>query len=135
MCSFADFDYKSFRKDVEEALSEVSKKYGLDIKAGKVTYDTHEFTCQLKCEKAGADAKLEKFKEEMKLMEFTGFKFEESDLGKELVLPVGKTKTAKFTIIGLKPGNKYNVELKRDNGQIYGYTASAVLKALGRPVA
>ena len=128
-------DFKAFRKDAEEALKGVAEKYGLEIKTGNIKYDSNEFTCQLKCAKAGKDAKLEKFREGLKYMKLYGFDFKEEDLGKVIELPVGKVKTAKFTITGLKPGNKYNVEVKRENGSEYGFTASAVLKALGREVA
>ncbi len=120
-------DFKAFRKDAESALEELGKRYGLDIKAGNISYDSTEFKMQLICTRADVDVERIKFDENVRYM--TGFTSD--DYGRVVEIRSGRS-SHKYTIKGFKPGNKYSVLLTREDGAEYGYTAEAVLAALGR---
>ena len=120
-------DFKAFRRDAEEALEELGKRYGLNIKAGNISYDNTEFKMQLICTRADVDVERLKFDENVRYM--TGFTAD--DYGRVVEIKSGRS-SHKYTIKGFKPGNKYNVLLTREDGAEYGYTAEAVLAALGR---
>ena len=118
-------DFKAFRKDVEAALSEVSKKYGINIASGNIRYDETSFTMQLKCERADMDVAKQNFISNLRYMKYLGF--EEDDYLRAISIDGNN-----YTITGFKPGNKYNVCLERADGKGYAFTSDAVLLALGR---
>ncbi len=116
-------DMKKFRKDVEKALSDVAKQYGVSIEAGNIRYSSNDLTLQLKATRSDKDVQKEKFLSTVNFM--PGFAADDY---------LRKVKIDKHTFIinGFKPGNKYDVELTRDDGKMYVYTSASVLAALGR---
>ena len=128
MGSMKDYvDFKAFRNDVEAALGDVAKKYGVSIKAADIRYDEAEFSLKLNVQRADVDVEKIKFDENVRYM--TGFTTD--DYGRIVEIRSGRS-SHKYTIKGFKPGNKYSVLLTREDGAEYGYTAEAVLAALGR---
>ncbi len=121
-------DFEAFRKDVENALQNVAKDYGLCIGTGNIRYDATSFTMQLKCERADVDVSKIRFDADLQYMKYAGF--EADDYRREVTID-GK----EFVITGFKPGNKYDVCLERKDGKQYAYTSRAVLLALGRKTA
>ncbi len=122
-------DFKRFRDDVVKALNEVSKTYGLEIKAGNISYDENSFSMKLNCTRTDRDVNKSNFENNLKYMNLSGFSFEPDDYGR-----IVNIKGRSYTICGFKPGNKYNVILQRDDGAEYGFTARDILKELGRNV-
>lgn len=112
-------NFEAFRKDTENALKELQTKYGVEIKAGNIRYDETSFTMQLKVTRADVDVQKQEFMNNLLYMKAYGFS--EDDYLAEF-----RDKNRTCTIIGFKPGNKYNVVVEADNGRKYGYTADAV---------
>ena len=112
-------NFEAFRKDTENALKELQTKYGVEIKAGNIRYDETSFTMQLKVTRADVDVQKQDFMNSLLYMKAYGFT--EDDYLAEF-----RDKTRTCTIIGFKPGNKYNVVVEADNGRKYSYTADAV---------
>lgn len=114
-------DFGSFRKDVVEALADVEKKYGVKLDTGNITYDSNSLTLQLKAARTDKDVQKEEFLQAVRYMPM----FTADDYMKKVVI-----NKRTFTITGLKPGNKYNVVLTRDDGKVYNYVVTAVIDAL-----
>ena len=112
-------NFNNFRKDAEEALEKLQKKYGVEISAGNIRYNETSFTMQLKVTRADVDIQKQDFMNNLLYMRAYGFS--EDDYLAEF-----RDKTRTCTIIGFKPGNKYNVVVEADNGRKYSYTADAV---------
>lgn len=117
-------DFKAFRKDVEKALAEISKQYGLNIHAGNITYDTTHFDLKLNCTRNDVNVEKINFNNQLLYMRFYGFT--EDDYQKEYVAG-----TKRYKIIGFKPGNKYDV-ICRCGDKEYCCTHDSVLKAIGK---
>lgn len=115
-------DFKEFRKDVEEALKDVAEKYGISIKAADISYDSTTVDLKLKCERTDIDVQKAKFEEGVTYMECYGFKKE--DYKKPFSI-----KNKNYTLIGFKPGNKYDV-IARCGDSEYAICHSAVIEAL-----
>lgn len=65
--------FEAFRKDVEDALNEVAKKYEVQLKTGKIKYGEYDFTMELKSTKINEDKDIqqEKFNQVCALYGFT----------------------------------------------------------------
>ncbi len=118
-------NFMKFRNDVEEALADIAKQYGLNIKAGNISYDENEFKLQLKCERSDIDVTKTKFAQDLLYMKRFGFT--EDDYKREVVIS-----NKKHIITGFKPGNKYDVCTEREDGKKYAHVHTAVIEALGR---
>ncbi len=116
-------DFKAFSKDVEKALAPLAKKYGLDIKPGSISYGNCNFTMKLQATRTDMDVQMIEFGQNVRYM--PGFTAD------DYLISVNIEKKS-YILIGFKPGNKYSVLLKRDDGKEYLFTSSVVLKALGR---
>lgn len=83
---FNKSNFEAFRKDVEAALKEVSKKYEVEIKTGKIKYSEYDFTMEIKSVKINEDVNIqqEKFNQVCYLYNFTPdqYKVEFSSNGK-----------------------------------------------------
>ena len=120
-------DFNAFRKDVEDALEGLTKKYGVSIRATDIRYDEAEFSLKLKVQRADVDVEKLKFENDVRYM--TGFTAD--DYCRQVEIKNGK-KSSKYVIKGFKPGNKYSVCVEREDGASYAFTAEAVLSSLGR---
>lgn len=118
-------DFKAFRKDLDKAMEEVAKKYGITLKSGNISYDENTFSVKVMAERADVDIQKAKFIENIKYMKFYGFT--ENDYKAKVEIN-GKT----YTIIGFKPGNKYDVVAERNDGKQYAFISTAVIRAMGR---
>ena len=117
-------NFKNFRKDVEKALTEVADRYGLTIHAGNISYDSNSFNMKLECERSDIDVAKARFMSDLTFMKRFGFS--EDDYQK--IVTIDKKQ---YVITGFKPGNKYNVLLKRcDTDREYAFVASAVAQCL-----
>ncbi|MBP3781641.1 MAG: hypothetical protein J6I68_00160 [Butyrivibrio sp.] len=116
-------DFAAFRKDVEEALVGVGKKYGVDIKAANISYDENTFDMKLKATRTDVDVEKLEFENNLKFME--GFTMDDYHASLKIK---GRT----YTLVGFKPYNKYDVILERDDGKRYGFVSKAVVYELGR---
>lgn len=65
-------EFEAFRNDVEEALKQVSEKYGIEIECGKISYTDFDFNMQLKATKndGNIDGKKALFEQECLLYGF-----------------------------------------------------------------
>ena len=93
-------NFDNFRRESEEALKEVAKKYGVEVKAGKISYSTFDFTLQLKATNVieGVNVEQEKFNRECRI-----YGFEESDY-KSIVILHDK----EFELVGFNPRSPKN---------------------------
>ena len=93
-------NFDNFRRESEEALKEVAKKYGVEVKAGKISYTSFDFTLQLKVTNIveGVNVEQEKFNRECRL-----YGFEESDYNATVILQ-GK----EFELVGFNPRSPKN---------------------------
>ena len=66
-------DFKAFRKDLDKAMEEVAKKYGITLKSGNISYDENTFSVKVMAERADVDIQKAKFIENIKYMKFYGF--------------------------------------------------------------
>lgn len=119
------FDFNGFRKDVEDALTEVAKKYDVNIKAAGIRYDAVSFDMTLKVaervegDEDGGQAKWNYY--------CYRYGLEPGDYGKEVVVDGERLK-----ITGLQPSRqKYPIVVKRirDNREMV-YTLSSIKEAL-----
>ena len=118
-------DLKAFRKDVEQALTEVANKYGVDIKGGNISYGENDLSLKLMVTRNDIDVQKIEFMENIQYS-FTAFTAED-------YLKTFKIKGTDYQLIGFKPGNKYSVLGKRTkDGHIYGFTYECVKHAFGR---
>ena len=121
-------DFKAFRKDFNEAIEKVAEKYGVTLKAGNISYDENTFTMKVMAERSDIDVQKAQFEENLKYMGYYGFTAEDY---KAKFIYANK----RYTMIGFKPGNKYDVIAARDDGKQYGLMSTGVAKALGKKVA
>jgi len=118
-------DMKSFRKDVEAALTEVAQKYGVDIKGGNISYGENDLSLKLMVTRNDIDVQKIEFMENIQYS-FTAFTAED-------YLKTFNIKGTDYQLIGFKPGNKYSVLGKRvKDGKVYGFTYAGAKAAFGR---
>ena len=120
-------DFKTFRKDFNKAIEEVGEKYGITLKAGNISYDENTFTMKVVAERSDIDVQKAQFEDNLKYMRYYGFTIE--DYKAKFVLG-----NKRYTLIGFKPGNKYDVIAARDDGKQYALISTGVIKALGKNV-
>ena len=118
-------DFKAFRKDVNKALEEVAKKYGITLESGNISYDANSFTMKLNGKRGDVDVDRINFENGVKYM--PGITAD--DYRRQVKLN-GKD----YVIIGVKPGNKFSIICERSDGKQYGFTLAAILQALGKEV-
>lgn len=118
-------DLKAFRKDVEAALEEVAKKYGVDIKAGNIRYGDNDLNMKLEVTRNDIDVQKVEFLDNIKYA-FTAFKPED-------YLAHFTINGNEYELTGFRPRTKYSVLAKRvKDGKEYGFTYDAVKRAFGR---
>lgn len=119
-------DFNSFRSAITTELEELGKKYGVDIKAGHISYT--DKNCVVKLEVACLDASgtaLTQESEDFKALA-TMYGLQPSDLGKKIF-----TRGEEFTIEGLmRKSHKYPILLRNSRGQGLKMTADSVKIAL-----
>lgn len=116
-------DFNALRKDVEAALKGVADKYGVEVRGGNITYDETSFDLKLKFTRTDIDVEKKEFEDNIRYM--NGFTMD--DYHRQL-----KIKGKSYTLVGFKPGNKYDVILEREDGKRYGFVSKAVLYELGK---
>ena len=118
-------DLKAFRKDVEAALEEVAKKYGVDIHAGNIRYGDNDLNLKLEVTRNDIDVHKVEFLDNIKYS-FTAFKPED-------YMATFKIKNTEYQLVGFKPRTKFSVLGKRvSDGAAYAFTYDAVKRAFGR---
>lgn len=118
-------DMKAFRKDVEAALAEVAKKYGVDIKGGNISYGENDLTLKLNVTRTDKDVQKEEFLNNIRYA-FTAFTADD-------YLKTFTIKGTDYQLVGFRPRTKYSVIGKRvKDGKEYGFTYDAVKAAMGR---
>lgn len=118
---------KEFRKDVEAALVDVEKKWGVKVDAGNAKYDSLQFTLSLSVTRTDIDVQKLQFQENL---QYCGLNtvFSADDYEREF--KDGK-KTMK--IIGFKPGNKYEVITREvGTGKEYVYPRAYIKTLLNK---
>ena len=117
---FGKQEFNMFRQDVEQALQEVGQRYGIEIKAGHITYGETKFTLKLEAHKPEVNGKSFEQAEFEKYCLLYGLSKE--DYNKQFVLE-GKV----FTIFGFKPkASKYPILARCENGKTYKFSASSI---------
>lgn len=116
-------DFKAFRKDVNKALEEVAKKYGITLESGNISYDATSFTMKLNGKRDDVDVDKINFENSVKYMHGLT-----ADDYRRQVRLNGKD----YVIVGVKPGNKFSVVCERSDGKKYGFVLEAVVQALGK---
>ena len=108
--------FDEFRKEVERALGDVAKKYGADIKGGKIGYSENNFTMELKVNKIDIGGISFEQAEFEKYCGLFGLKPEDYN---RRITYCGKG----YNLIGFKPSaSKYNVLAKCEDGVTYKWT-------------
>lgn len=108
-------EFESFRMEAEKALSDIAKKYNVDIKAGKIKYTNNSFNLDLQINKKEIDGKSFEQVEFEKYCSLYGFRPE--DYNKTFTMQ-GK----QFSICGFKPrASKMPVLAKSNDGKIYKF--------------
>ena len=118
-------NFNAFRNDMSVAMEELAKKYNITLTPGGITYDNNTFTIKVEGKRNDIDVVKAQYMESLNYMKYYGFT--EDDYQKEFV-----SNGKRYSIIGFKPGNKYNVVVKRYDGKQFAMVGSGVLKALGR---
>lgn len=118
-------NFKAFRKDLDKAMEGLAKQYGITLKAGNISYDDNTFTVKVMAERTDVDVQKTQFMSNLMFMKWYGFT--ENDYKAKVVMN-GKT----YTLIGFKPGNKYDVVAERSDGKQFALVAEQVIKAMGR---
>lgn len=116
-------NFKAFRTDMNKAMEELGKKYGVTLSAGNISYDSNTFNIKVEGKRTDVDVAKEKYLEALTYMKYLGFT--EDDYQKWFYNN-GKM----YKIIGFKPGNKYDVIAERSDGNQYCMVSSGVLKAI-----
>lgn len=100
----------AFREDFAKAVAFMQLKYGVEVKLGHITYYQDHFVGKLEVQNAGTtERRFEQNAESCGLPQ--------DALGKSF-----RYKNRTYTITDLKPGNKFCVCAKRDDGKSYSFT-------------
>lgn len=118
-------NFNAFRNDMNTAMEDLAKKYNITLTAGNISYDNSTFTIKVEGKRNDIDVAKVQYMEALTYMKHYGFT--EDDYQKEFVL-----NNKRYSIIGFKPGNKYDVITKRYDGKQFAMVSSGVLRALGR---
>lgn len=118
-------NFKAFRNDMNNAMEDLAKKYNITLHAGNISYDNSTFTIKVEGKRNDIDVAKAQYMEALNYMKYYGFT--EDDYQKEFI-----SNGKQYSIIGFKPGNKYDVIAKRYDGKQFAMVSSGVLKALGR---
>lgn len=117
-------NFKEFRKDFNATMETLGKKYNITLRAGNITYDDNTFTVKVEAKRSDVDVDKINFMNALTYMERYGFK--EDDYLKEFA-----TRGTVYSIVGFKPGNKYDVVIKRkSDGKQYGTTHDSVIASI-----
>lgn len=118
-------NFKEFRTDLNNAMKALEKKYGIELAGGNISYDENSFTIKVEGKRTDVDVEKAEFMRMVVYMKYRGFS--EDDYKKEFTF-----KGRRYSIVGFKPGNKYDVVVARDDGKRFSMVSSGVLVALGR---
>lgn len=117
-------EFDLFRKDVKEALTDIEKKYGVEINCGSISYSAMDFNMKLQASYGS--------QEEAKRKEFEilclAYGLEKEDFKKEFVL--GKDS---YVIEGIeRKRRKYPILVTKNGGEQVLLTIDSTKKGLGR---
>jgi hypothetical protein len=117
---FTSDEVKKIRKDMEQVLKDVEKKYKMTIKVGTIVYSPDSFTAKLECDAESIDGKSFEQSEFERLAFLFGYK--KSDYN---VRMLSLTDDVQYRLIGFKPNNtKYPIIMKRMiNGKRFKFGA------------
>lgn len=116
-------NFKEFRTDLNKAMESLGKKYNITLTAGNISYDNTTFTIKINGKRDDIDVDKERFMEMLGYMQYYGFT--QDDYKKEF-----EVKGRKYSLVGFKPGNKYDVIAQRDDGKQFAMVSGGVIKAL-----
>jgi hypothetical protein len=118
---------KQVRALIDAELAAVSKRIGLDIKLGNITFLENSFSSKVEVSIPGAeDIGAKRFRERGTL-----YGFKDGDLGKEFTDRGIKYMIMGFKYKGLKVDVNKVLAKRLDNGKTYQFDASYVQYALG----
>lgn len=126
MKEFNNQNLKTLRKEIDNALATVSKKHGIALSIGRITYDSNSFRTKLEAAVVGANvsgASLQEVQMRNALKEFGDmFGVSENDYGKPFF-----SNGSRYTLIGLKPSRpKYPVIGMSARGTRYKFPESVL---------
>lgn len=120
-----NFNFKQFRREFAEAVTELEQKHGLRIKLGNITYDDFGFKGKIDVTSVGKDAvndpeALEKIKFAQNCQAFPNIS--PDDYGREFENSHGT-----YVVVGLSPkAHKYPIIAKdKSNGKKYKFPMKA----------
>ena len=117
-------EFEIFRKEVEQTLEGIAKKYNANIKAGKIKYDTNSFNLDLQVTKKDIDGKSFEQVEFEKYCSWYGLKPE--DYKKQFTMN-GK----KFALTGFKPrATKMPILAVSEEGKSYKFGEDTVKRLM-----
>ena len=106
-------NFNELRKDIEDALGDVAKKYGIDVSAGNISYDENSATIKLNIARNDVDVAKLNFERDLPVMNlYTGGGFTKNDYLRHITID-----KKGYAIVGFKPGKKNDVILRRDDGR------------------
>lgn len=104
----------TFRKDFKEVIKILESKYNVDISLGGIGYELNHFHATMTVRKNGLD--------NAEWNWYCGeYGFTPEDFGKTFI---HNHKT--YTITGIKKGNKYPIQAKREDGKEFGFSPSLI---------
>lgn len=118
-------NFKNFRNDMSKAMEDLAEKYGITLTPQNITYDNTSFTIKVEGKRNDVDVDKARFVEMLTYMRYHGFT--EDDYKREFT-----AKGRRYSIVGFKPGNKYDVITQRDDGKQFAMQSTGVMMALGR---
>jgi len=119
-------EFESFRIETEQAMKTIAEKYGVNIHAGKINYDSNSFTLDLKVSKKKVNGKSFEQAEFEKNCIYFGLKPE--DYNKSFM-----SNGRKFNICGIKTSaRKMPILAKCEDGKTYKFSLENVQLRLGR---
>lgn len=124
--NLANTDFKQFRNDVVEALAAIAERYGCEVTAGNIKYDTSSIDLSLYFKAKGENGETA---EEMDFKKHCGdYGFKPEDYSATVVFE-GK----RYSFIGFNPRARKNYCIIRDSaGKEYATSIASIQSSLGK---
>ena len=103
-----------FRLAFADTVSALEEKYGIEISLGNITFDYNTFHATLNAQKKGLTNAQWNW-------HAADYGLKPEDLGKTFFY-----NRKRYTITGIKRGNKYPITTMREDGKEFSFTAEAV---------